>query len=492
MKNSEFIHDALNELEDAYIEEVESLRKREEKEVVKDSETGKTNRNRRKMNKYLGLAAGICLCVFGTWIYANFISSAEKNIENQENIQQEKQEGEKQELSDEANMVISESKEEVEDEDNVKNLQEEETTDSDIAYMNFAVRLFQSISEEENVLVSPFSVYTALGMLESGAENETLEQLKQVLGLDTAEMNTFFEKDWNTVDEKLKIANSVWITDDARFSVKDTFLAVAKENYQADITQLLFDETAVKSINQWVEEHTDGTVKEILDKIPEDTVMYLINTLFFASEWDENYEDWQVGEGSFTGSNGIKQTIDMMYSDEFYYLEDENAEGFLKYYEGGKYAFVALLPTEGMELSSYIDTLTGETLKEILSHTKEIHVNAGLPKFEVEYQTELEEVLKGLGVTDVFDGDKADLSGIGTSTAGNLFVSGVLHKTFIEVAPMGTTAGASTVVEIKEESAIDFGESKEVILNRPFLYMIINCESCQPIFMGTLNNFKET
>lgn len=484
MKNSEFIHDALNELEDAYIEEVENLRKTDEKEPVKNSRISKINRSRRK---YLGLAAGICLCVFGTWIYANFVSPAEKNVKKPENITQEnnlesmQQDKEQEEMLPENtdDIAISEFS--------------EENTDSKTAYMNFAIRFFQNLQrqeKEENILVSPLSVYTALGMLESGAENETLAQLEQALGLDTEQMSVFMKNYGNTTDEKLKMANSLWITENEHFSVKDAFLTTVKDEYQADVTQLPFDKKAVKIINQWVSKHTDGTVKEILDEIPQDAVMYLVNILFFQSEWEENYENLQVREDTFTCLDGTKQNVDMMYSDEFYYLEDEHATGFLKYYEGRKYAFAALLPIEGMELSDYIETLTGETLSDILSLKKEIHVNAGLPKFETEYETNLEEVLKGLGITDVFEADKADLSKIGTSSAGNIYVSRILHKTFIEVAPMGTTAGASTVIEIKEESAMDFGESKEVILNRPFLYMIIDCESNQPIFMGTVNHLQ--
>lgn len=378
-------------------------------------------------------------------------------------------------------------------------------TETQAAAMNFAVNLFQESlkyekeSTEEansyvepgegprNLLISPLSVYLALGMTENGAKGETLSQIEDVLGLNVEQMNRYVDVFLGNVSDELKIANSIWVTEDKRFTFDDNFGKINKAYYSADVYKAPFDESTVKEINDWVEEKTDGTIKDILDKVPMDAVMYLINALVFEAEWEDTYDESQVREGTFTVEGVVEQKVDMMYSDEQYYLEDKNATGFLKYYDDREYAFVALLPKEGMDVYNYVNSLSGEHLQQLLENPIEIHVNAAIPQFDTEYQIEMKDVLMEMGIMDAFDADKADLSGLGTSDVGNIYVSRVIHKTFIEVTPMGTKAGAATVVEFKPESAGFYEESKDVILDRPFIYMIIDCETNQPLFMGVVN-----
>ena len=117
------------------------------------------------------------------------------------------------------------------------------------------------------------------------------------------------------------------------------------ECYDASVYETAFNDATVDSINDWVEQNTDGMIKEILDEIPADAVIYLINALVFEAEWADKYEETQIRENmKFTTGKGMEQRVDMMFSEESLYLTDENAKGFIKYYKGGKYAFAALLP----------------------------------------------------------------------------------------------------------------------------------------------------
>jgi len=227
-------------------------------------------------------------------------------------------------------------------------------------------------------------------------------------------------------------------------------------------------------------------IENILNEIPEDAVMYLINALAFDAEWEEIYKTTQVREGKFTLANGITQDVEFMHSEENLYLEDEKATGFVKYYKDRKYAFAAILPNEGVRIDEYVVSMSGHGLKELLDNAQEVKVNTSIPKFEVEYDILLNDILKVMGIVDVFNANKADLSGIGTHTRGNLFVNRVIHKTFMQVDEKGTKAGAATVVEVNCESAMEIIDTKTVRLDRPFIYMIIDCESNQPIFMGTM------
>ena len=171
-------------------------------------------------------------------------------------------------------------------------------------------------------------------------------------------------------------------------------------------------------------------------------------------------------------------------------MEYEKATGFVKYYKDRKYAFAALLPNEDVSISEYVLGMSGSSLKELLDNPKEVLVHASIPKFDVEDDILLNDTLKVMGMVDAFDAEKADLSGIGTHTDGNLFVNRVIHKTHMQVDEKGTKAGAATVVEVMCESAMESLEVRMVRLDRPFIYMIIDCETNQPIFMGTMQQVK--
>lgn len=214
--------------------------------------------------------------------------------------------------------------------------------------------------------------------------------------------------------------------------------------------------------------------------------MYLVNALAFEAEWQSIYEKHQVRDRTFTTESGTKRKVEMMYSGEHFYLDDGNATGFIKYYAGRKYAFAALLPNEGTSVSDYVMTLTGEGLYKLLTSPVNISVDAGLPKFEFEYGTELSETLSSMGMSDAFDANLADFTGLGVSSAGNIFINRVIHKTYIKVGERGTKAGAATVVEMTDGAAAEPLEAKSVVLDRPFVFMLIDAETCLPFFIGTV------
>ena len=367
-----------------------------------------------------------------------------------------------------------------------------ELTDvSDAAVTDFAIHLFkESMEDEENTLISPLSVLVALSMTANGADNETLSQMESVLGMPIDQLNTWISTYMANLPEeekyKLSLANSIWFTDDERFTVNQDFLQTNADYYDADIYRAPFDDDTCKDINKWVKDNTDGMIKNILDQIPQEAVMYLINALAFDAEWQDIYFENQVREGEFTTENGEKRNVDMMYSEENKYLEDKHATGFIKYYKDRKYAFAALLPKEGTTVSEYIVSLDGEHLNELLTNAKSAFVNTSIPKFETEYDVEMSAVLSGMGMPDAFSGATADFSKLGHSTAGNIFINRVLHKTFISVDERGTKAGAATVVEMNDECALIIEDPKQVFLDRPFVYMLIDCETNLPFFIGTM------
>lgn len=357
---------------------------------------------------------------------------------------------------------------------------------------DFAIRLFKASEERgKNTLISPLSVLCALAMTANGAKGETLEQMESVLGMTVEELNLYLYSYMKNLPQdeknKLNLANSIWFSEDVNFSVDQNFLQTNADYYGADIYKAPFNNKTCKNINNWVKQKTNEMIPEILDEIPSDAVMYLVNALAFEAEWTECYQEHQVREGEFTKEDGTKQNVQFMYGKEENYLENEKATGFIKYYKGGKYAFVAILPKAGVSVSDYVASLDGKALSDFLANPQQTAVHTAIPKFETEYDVEMGRILSGMGMPKAFQSDKAEFQGLGTSTDGNIYISRVLHKTFISVGEKGTKAGAATVVEMKNASAeYEPNKPKEVYLDRPFVYMLVDCENNIPFFIGTM------
>ena len=347
--------------------------------------------------------------------------------------------------------------------------------------MDFALNLFrEAASAGENTLISPLSVMTALAMTANGAEGDTLAQMEMVLGGGVEDLNKWLD---GASGENLKLANGIWLKDDDSFKPGEEFLQIARKNYGAKIETAPFDDSTAQEINSWVRKQTDGMIDGIVDEIPDEAVMYLINALTFDAQWEQPYADYQVQEDVFTTEDGKPQAVEMMYDAVGDYLRTEIATGFLKWYEGDRYAFAALLPNEGVSVAELLDSLTGEELAKLLANPEADVVQTAIPKFHTESDLELKETLEALGMTDAFDVEKAELTTLGIYDQGNLYISGVRHKTFVEVGELGTRAGAATAVELEAGGAMM--EPTTVYLDRPFVYMIVDMETYFPIFMGT-------
>lgn len=357
---------------------------------------------------------------------------------------------------------------------------------------NFSVKLFQkSVKENENSMISPVSVMMALSMTANGADTATKEEMEQLLagGRSIDELNEFLYAYKNQLpsdaDNKLSLANSIWFQDDKdRLNVEPDFLQKNANYYGAEAYESPFDKTTVEDINQWVKDHTGGMIDNMVDKIDKDSIMYLLNAVAFDAKWENPYTKNDVNSGEFTAWDGTIRSVDMMSSNEGLYLDDGTATGIIKNYKGGLYSFVALLPNEGINVNDYLESLTGEHLLSIIENAQSTTVVTRIPKFSYDYTIKMNDALKELGLQTAFDQDTADFSKLGSSSDGNIYIAEVLHKSYISVDELGTKAGAVTKVEMATESAME--TRHEVLLNRPFVYAIIDNNTKLPIFLGTV------
>ena len=376
--------------------------------------------------------------------------------------------------------------------------EEGEVTDAFVAAMaDFSLALANTTLSREkqdkaNHLISPLSAMICLSMLANGAEGETLAQMEAVLGMSVADLNTclYAYTKGLYVGEgcKVSLADSIWYREGGTFTVREEFLQTCADWYEARQYAAPFDEQTRRDINNWVKQYTDGMIDSILeDPIPVETVMYVINALVFDAKWQEAYEKHQITERTFTSLNGTQTAVEMMNSDESTYLTVEGGQGFAKPYKGRAYSFVGLLPDEGADVYDFAASLTGGEWVSMWRDREAAAVQVRIPEFSYDSFMELTPVLEEMGMVDLFDDRKADLSGIGTTSQLNLYCSGVYQKTYIEVNRNGTKAAAITWATNDECAGAMPIEPKYVYLDRPFVYAIVDNATGLPLFVGVVS-----
>ncbi len=356
---------------------------------------------------------------------------------------------------------------------------------------DFAIRLFKaSQTDGKSSLVSPLSVMCALSMTLNGADGETRAQMESVLGMTADELNDYIYSYINSLPVKnkykLKIANSIWYRDSEVFVPNRDFLQINADYYGAQLYQSEFDSGTLKEINEWVERETDGMIPQILDHLDDDSLMVLVNTLAFQADWEKIYENDEVFENVFTLENGTEKTVEFMYDEQNKYFESDNCIGFIKNYVGRKYAFAAILPDEGISMSDFLDTLTGEKISNMLSNEKKGKVFTRIPKFKSEYKMYMADTLSEMGMPNAFSPEKADFGLMGSYDV-NIYIDNVIHRTFIEVNERGTKAGAATALPTLGIT-VNGPDDIHIYLDRPFVYMLIDLDTNTPFFIGTMMN----
>lgn len=362
----------------------------------------------------------------------------------------------------------------------------------------FSVDLFRNtvmkdLENGKNTLVSLESVLFALGMTSNGAKGDTLKQMQNVLCKDVdtdtfnKNMNKLMTSAQSSSDFKFSIANSVWVKDMQGMTLTEQFARSCKQMYNAEMFKAPFNDETLKQMNNWVNEKTDKMIPKIIDEFGDDTAAVLLNCIAFDAKWEKPYEKKDVVENrEFNLQSGKKVNCSMMHSEEKLYVSDDKSQGFIKNYKGGKYAFMAILPNDDVSLSDYVKSMTAQSFAKMYAgKTTQYQVLASVPKFKYDYSAKLNDTLKQMGITDAFDGEKADFSGM--TEQQKLFISNVLHKTHIELDEEGTKAAAATAVTMDVSGALPAKEDiKEIRLDRPFAYAIMDTQTGLPVFMGTV------
>ncbi|MHB8108626.1 MAG: serpin family protein [Syntrophorhabdaceae bacterium] len=353
----------------------------------------------------------------------------------------------------------------------------------------FAVQLYQGLSASEgNLFFSPFSISSALGMTYAGACGNTANEIARALrfGLGQTELHTAFRnlnKELNTAvqksGQKLNIANALVLTGG---NVSQDFKSILKNDYDAEIFS-----GGLGAVNGWVKNKTEGKIEKILEELSPNSVCVLLNAIYFKGIWESQFNKASTHDAFFHVSATKKLKVPLMYQkSNFRILMENDFQALSVPYKGESLSMVVLLPNGIDGLATLEKNLTieklGTWLKK-LDKQKMQKVKLYLPKFKLETKYDLVPNFREMGMKDAF-GTAADFTGMGWKK-GDLWISQIKHRAFVDVNEEGTEAAAVTAVEMETKS-VDLSPTFRA--DHPFLFIIRDNRSGSILFMGRMVN----
>lgn len=363
------------------------------------------------------------------------------------------------------------------------------------ANTGFAFTLYRQVLAEDagkNVFMSPASISIALTMAYNGADGTTKEAMARTLAFgdmpleEVNQANQILLSNLAYADSRVRlaIANSLWARE--RMPFYPDFIERNRTYYGAEITNLDFsDPNTVKTINAWVNRNTNGKIPTIIERIPEEMILYLINAIYFKGMWRDEFDPKETQNEQFSLLDGSKKTVPVMHQTEHYrYVAGNGFQAASLPYGEGRFSMYVFLPDPGSSLAEFQGQLTAENWTTWMASFGSMEGNIGLPRFEIEYEKTLNDALKSIGMEIAFDPGAANFSKmLPVSPGANAYISEVKHKTYVKVNEEGTEAAAATSVGIGLTS---MPQRFTMIMDRPFFVAIRDNQSGTILFMGSI------
>ncbi|MEA4984899.1 MAG: serpin family protein [Paludibacter sp.] len=359
----------------------------------------------------------------------------------------------------------------------------------------FAFDLFRQVlisnADEKNIFISPLSVSIALGMTWNGAKGETKSEMETALkmsGMTVDQINEYYQIMLSTLPKidpstKLSIANSIWPKEG--YPVKPDFLRVNQDYFNAEVQALDFSKPeALKTINDWCARKTNDLIKDPLEQIPANAIMYLINAIYFKGIWATKFDSKNTTTADFHAEGGNIVKAQMMRQEtSFDYYEDESAQYLDMPYGNKAFSMTVILPRENKTTAEVVNELNTEKWNDVVDRLYPQEVQVSLPKFKTKGKYELKDPLIQMGMRKAFD-PSADFTGIADD---DLMISGIIHSTYCDVNEEGTEAAAVTIVEVIKDS---MPEILTFNANRPFIFVIREKSTGVILFMGKMGQVE--
>lgn len=351
---------------------------------------------------------------------------------------------------------------------------------SEIAYsMSFIRNVAANVDKNENLVISPYSAGVALSMLAEGAEGQTKEEFNTALN-----SCIFKAEDLGSSDTVVvKSANSLWVDDN--FSIRNRYLFLLEKDFDALATVLNFsDPSTVQAINNWCSEHTNGKIKDIIDRLSPGSVMVLANALYFNAPWLNPFEKNLTAKATFNGSSRQSEVEMMFRRGHMNYAEYQGCQLVQLPYEGGRYSMFVLLPAARMEVNDIIGYLNEDLYNEAMKALAPKEVLLKMPKAKLETSLLLNNSLNSMGIKSAFS-SAANFKGI--AEMGPLVLDQVKQKCYVDISESGTEAAAVTVAQVRMTS-VRPSSYVTMTVNRPYLFFIVDTQNSNVMFAGRVMN----
>ena len=358
---------------------------------------------------------------------------------------------------------------------------------------NFGLKLFKAINQvdtSENIFISPLSVNLALGMTLNGASGQTYNDMKSTLelnGMTEQEINEAYKTLIDlllNLDEKVifEIANSIWIREG--FPVFQPFIDVNKNYFYSEAKTLNFSSpVAVDIINAWISGKTHGKIEDMLDYIPTTAVMYLINAIYFKGTWTYQFDQENTSAASFYTTSETSSECQMMeITGSWLYYQDDVVQIADMPYGDSLYSMTVMLPSSGQTVDDFISQLSVEGWTDYFDALEYAYGTIAMPKLKLNYKKTINDVLISLGMGIAF-GSGSDFTRIMTQP--ELYISRVIHQSFLQVDEGGTEAAAATIVELNYKSGSPQGFYMSI--DHPYLFVIRERVNNTILFIGKIS-----
>lgn len=379
-------------------------------------------------------------------------------------------------------------------------------TEADIAAVvaadaRFGLDLFEIVAADSNLMISPYSIATALSMLYPGARGTTAEEIAAAMHLSVDDATLHAVR--NHIDTALatvpgpvndqdtrepftiRPANSAW--GQGGYPFLEDYLAVLAEHYGAGLRLLDYagdPEGSRAIINEWVEDITEDRIKDLIPAgaIDPATRLVLVNAIWFYANWLEQFDPDLTAPGTFRLLDGSTVEVPLMHATIDTAYADTGLFEAVRLPYTGDASMVVLLPRVGSpaDLAATLDPA------ELRIDWRNAQVTLTMPSFEFEATVDgLVSALQQLGMRAAFDPGAADFTGI--TAIPELFVSDVIHKSFIALDEDGTEAAAATAIIMRATSG---GGSPQVTftVDRPFLFWIEHSSTGEMLFLGQVTD----
>ncbi|KAH7942398.1 hypothetical protein HPB49_023871 [Dermacentor silvarum] len=339
----------------------------------------------------------------------------------------------------------------------------------------------------------------ALSMTTIAAKGNTKDELSLALYLEEcshkiAEYIGKFVTEFSAPDLTIHVVNRAYTARELK--VRRDYLSLLERSFRATVKSVDFRNNAEavrKEANAWVSQQTKSKINDLLapDTVTSETLFILLSAVYFKAKWNSPFE-WRDNRRDKFYVNGVKVVeVNMMNQmGEFMYAHSEELDAQILEmpYKGNKFSMIILLPNNRDGLSGLEKNLTDVSLNSALANlalTPRVEVT--LPKFKIERRANMKKVFKGLGIKDLFDQNRANLSGMFETVPGqNPFVTEFVHKAFIEVNENGTEAAASTAVVVGNGSAGPQKPSARFFVDHPFMFLIKGYHGNIVLFLGSV------